>query len=79
MQNSCLYKLTNALQKLCMPFYLKMTGMSCTDDASVKVPSFQKVTFFLQYEIFHRGAIRLNFCLHENVPDCRDYRRTRFK
>ena len=23
----------------------------CTDDARVKVPSFEKVTFFLQYEI----------------------------
>ena len=34
-----------------MPFYLKITGTSSTDDARVKVPSFQKVTFFLQYEI----------------------------
>ena len=33
-----------------MPFHLKMTGTSSTDDAKVKVPSFQKVTFFLQYE-----------------------------
>ena len=41
-----------------------MTGTSCTDDAGVKVPLFQKVTFFLQYEIFHRDAIRLYFvCL----------------
>ena len=40
-----------------MPFYLKMTFTSCTDDAKVKAPSFQKVTFFLQYEIFHRDAI----------------------
>ena len=29
-----------------MPFHLKMTGTSSTDDARVKVPSFQKVTFF---------------------------------
>ena len=29
-----------------MPFHLKMTGTSSTDDARVKVPSFQKVLFF---------------------------------
>ena len=29
-----------------MPFHLKMTGASSTADARVKVPSFQKVTFF---------------------------------
>ena len=29
-----------------MQFYLKMAGTSCTDDARVKVPSFQKVTVF---------------------------------
>ena len=44
--NSCFYKSTNVLLKLCMPSYLKMTGMSSTDDAKVKVPSFQKVTLF---------------------------------
>ena len=55
-----------------MPFHLKMTGMSSKDDARVKVPSFQKVTIFLQYEIFHRDAIHLYFCLYENVSDCRD-------
>ena len=27
-------------------FHLKITGSSCTDDAKVKVPSIQKVTFF---------------------------------
>ena len=27
-----------------------MTGTACTDDARVKVPSFKKVTFLLQYE-----------------------------
>ena len=31
---------------LCMPFHLKLAGTSCTDDAIVKVPSFQKVTVF---------------------------------
>ena len=40
---------------------LKMTGTDCTNDARVKVPSFQKVTFLLQYEIFHRDAIHLFF------------------
>ena len=44
-----------------MPFHLKMTGTSSTDDARVKEPSFQKVTFFLQYEIFRRDAIHLYF------------------
>ena len=70
MQTSCLYKLTKALQRLFRSFDLKITSTSCTDDAIVKVPSFQKVTFFLQYEIFHRDAIHLNFCLFEDVSDC---------
>ena len=39
-----------------MPFHLKMTGTSSTDDASVKAPSFQEVTFFPTTEIFHRDA-----------------------
>ena len=35
-----------------------------TDGARVKVPSFQKVTYFLQYEISHRDVIYLYFaCL----------------
>ena len=63
MQNACYYKSTKALPRLCRSFHLKMTGTSCTDDAGVKVPSFQKVTFFLQYEIFHRDAIHLYFCM----------------
>ena len=29
-----------------MQFHLKMAGTSCTDDARVKVPSFQKVAVF---------------------------------
>ena len=45
----------------------KMTGTSCSDDARVKVPSFQNVTIFLQYEIFHRDAIHLYFCSFEDV------------
>ena len=50
----------------------KMTGTSCTDDVGVKVPSFQKVTFFLQYELFHKDAIHLYFCLFEYVSVCLD-------
>ena len=51
--------------------YFKMAGTYCTDDARVKVPSFQK-SVFLQYEIFHRDAIHLYFCLCGDVSDCRD-------
>ena len=69
-QNSCLYKSTNALPKLCISLHLKMTGTSTTDDATVKVPLFQKVNFFLQYDIFHRVVIHLYFLLYENVSDC---------
>ena len=71
-QKSCLDKSTNVLAKLCMPFHLKMTGTPSTEDARVKVPSFQNVECFLQYEIFHIDAIHLYFCLYENVSDCRD-------
>ena len=38
-----------------------MTGTACKDDARIKVPSLQKVTFLLQYEIFHRDTIHLFF------------------
>ena len=44
-----------AFSRLCRSFNLKMTCTYCTEDDRVKVPSFQKVTFFLQYEIF-QGA-----------------------
>ena len=71
-QTPWLYISTNVLPKLCMPFHFKMAGTSSTDDARVKVPSFQKVAFFLQYEIFRRDAIHLCFCLYKNVSDCRD-------
>ena len=40
-----------ALPRLCRSFHLKNTGTSCTDDARVKVPSFQKSHFF--YSIKH--------------------------
>ena len=71
MLTSCFYKSTKTLPILCRSFNLKTTGTSCTDDARVKVSSFQKVTFFLQYEIILRVAIHLNFCLFEDVSDCR--------
>ena len=32
-----------------MPCHLKMAGTSCTDDARVKVPSFQNFTVFFFY------------------------------
>ena len=67
-----IYISTNVLPKLCMAFHLKLTGTSSTDDTRVKVPSFQKVIFSLQYEVFHRDATHLYFCLYENVSDCRD-------
>ena len=72
MHNSWSDKSTMALSRLCRSFHLKLTGTSGTDDARVKVPSFQKVTFFLQYEIIHRDAVYLYFCLFEGVSDCRD-------
>ena len=56
-----------------------MSCTFCTDDVRVKVPSFQKVTQILQYNIFHRDTIRLNFCLFEDIADCRDLRRISFK
>ena len=79
MQTSCLYDSTKALQRLYRSINSKMAGSSCTDDARVKVPLFQKVTFFLQYEILHRDAINLNFGLFEDISGCRDLSRTRFK
>ena len=53
-----------------MSFHLKMTGASFTGDARKKRPSFQKVTFCVQYEIFQRDAMLLYFCLFEDVSDC---------
>ena len=49
-----------------------MTFTSCTDEVRVKVPSFQKVTLFLQCKIFNRDGIRLHFCLFEDVNDFRN-------
>ena len=73
--NSCFYKQSKVLPRLCKLFHLKMTCTFCTGGVRVKVPSFQTVTQFLQYKIFHRGIINLNFCLFEDIPDCRDLRR----
>ena len=56
-----------------------MTSTSCTDEVRVKVPSFQKVTFFLQYKIFHRDFIHLQFCLFGDVTDCHDLHRISFR
>ena len=78
-KKSCLYKQTKALPRLCKLFHLKMTCTFCTDDVRVKVPSFQKVTQFLQYKICHRDIIHLNFHLFEDIPDCRDIRGISFK
>ena len=47
-----------------MPFRFKMIGTSSTDDARVRYPHFKKSHFFLQYEIIHRNATRLYFCLY---------------
>ena len=72
-KKSCFYKQTKVLPRLYKLFHLKMTF--CTDDVRVKVASFQKVTQFLQYKTFQRDIIRLNFCLFEDIPDCRDLRK----
>ena len=79
LQNSCFYRLTKALPRLYKLFHSKMTCTFCKDDVRVMVPSFQKVTQFLQYKILHRDIIRLNFCLFEVIPDCHDLRKINFK
>ena len=78
-KESCFYKQTKALPSLCKLFHIKMTFTFCTDDVRVKEHSFQKVTLSLQYNIFHRDIIRLNFSLLGDIPDCRDLRRISFK
>ena len=55
------------LLRLCQLFYLEMTCASCTDEGRVKVPSFQRVTHFLRYKIFHKDVINLLFCLLTDV------------
>ena len=78
-KNSCFYKQTKALPRLCKLFHLKMTCTFCTDDVRVKEPSFLKVTHFLQYKTFLRDINRLIFCLFEDIPDCRDLKRISLK
>ena len=70
-----LHKQTKALPKFCKLFHLKMTCTSCTLEVSVMVPSFQKVTYFLQDKILHRDVICLHFCLFEDVTDSPDLKR----
>ena len=53
-----------------------MTFTSCTDEVRGKVPSFQKVTLFIQYKIFNRDGIRLHFCLFEDVNDFCNFKRS---
>ena len=56
-----------------MSFHLKITCTSCTDDARVKVPSFQKVTFFYNIKYFTET---LSICIFfKDVSDCPDLRR----
>ena len=64
--------MSQGFAEICKLFHLKMTCTFCTDDVILKVPTFQKVTQFLQYKIFHRDIIRSKFCLFEDIPDCRD-------
>ena len=61
-------------------FYSVLYNMGFYLHKSSKIlqKSFQKVTLFLQYKIFHRDVIRLHFCLFEDVTDCRDLRRISF-
>ena len=53
-------------------FIYKMTFTFCTDEVREKIPSFQKVTLFLRFEIFNRDTINLGFCLFEDVTAYRD-------
>ena len=78
-KNQCFFEQTKALPRLYRLFHLKITRTFCTDDVKVKIPLFQKVTQILQYKIFHRDIIHLNFCLFEDIPDCRYLRRISFK
>ena len=71
-----IFAFIKALPRFGKSFHLKMTFTSCTDENRVKVPSFQKVTLFLQYKIFNRDGIRLHFCLFEDVNDFRNSKRS---
>ena len=54
-----------------MLFHLKMTGTSSTDDARVKVPSFQK-SYFSYNMKYPQKCHPFVFLFYENVSDCRD-------
>ena len=56
-----------------------MTFTFCTYEVRVKLTSFQKVTLFLLYEIFHRDVIRLHFCLFYDVNDCCNIKKNRIQ
>ena len=64
-----LYKSTKADETL-QVISFKMIGTSCTDDARVKVPSFQKVTFFATIRNIQKRRHSFVFCLYEDVSDC---------
>ena len=66
-------------RRLCKLFHLKMTCTSCTYEARVKVPSFQKSHTFSTIKIFNRGVINLRFCLFEDVTDYCDVRKIHLK
>ena len=40
-----------------------------------KVPSFQKVTLYLQYKIFHSDVISWRFCLFEDITDYHEFKK----
>ena len=47
-----------------------MTLTSCTEEVRVKVPSFQKVSLFKQYDIVHRDVMHIYYiviCLSDVV------------
>ena len=52
---------------------------SCTDEVREKVPSFQKVTPFLRYKMFHRDVINLRFRLFEDATNYCELRRIKIK
>ena len=60
-----LYKIHASIDqpRLCRSFHLKMTGTSCTDDAGVKVPSFQNVTLFNMKYSTETPSICIFVCL----------------
>ena len=74
LQNFKSMKQSKALSKLCKLCHFKMTGRSCTDEVRVKVPSFQKVTLLLWYEILIRYIVHLCFNWFEVFNNSSDIR-----